>query len=117
MSLPRVAGGVAGVGQCGFCFVTARTLSRYSRCPPYGEIRDDTNDECERTAWTSEAELPERVLEQGNMEGAASKPAVPTAARRAMQDWICSGQPFRAGHSESPTENLGSSCGHMGTGW
>ncbi|EPQ04868.1 Potassium voltage-gated channel subfamily G member 2 [Myotis brandtii] len=41
-----MAGGFAGVSQCGSRFVTARTLSRYTRCPPYGEIRDDTNDEC-----------------------------------------------------------------------
>lgn len=96
MSLPCVAGEVAGVSQCGSHFITARTLSRYTPCPPYS---DDTNDECKHTAWTSEAELLERVLErnssQGNVEGAASKPTGPCRAgfaqelalRTSIQSW------------------------------
>lgn len=102
-----MAGGFAGVSQCGSRFVTAWTLSRYTLCPPYGEIRDDTKDECKCTAWTSEAELLERVLgrnsSQGSVAGAASKPAVPTATCRALQDWICSGTCPEDIHSELAT--------------
>lgn len=50
VSLPYVAGGVAGVSQYGFRFITAQTLSHHTRCPPFGEVPDDTNDECKHTA-------------------------------------------------------------------
>lgn len=48
--LSYLAGGIAGVSQYGFHFITAQTRSHYTRCPPYGEIRDGTNDECKHTA-------------------------------------------------------------------